>query len=90
MADKVCAGTMIGKTLAPYEIIDKLGQGGMGPVWRARDTKLGREVAIQTLPEEFTRDADRLARFEREDKDHSCVRSVSGKTITEKEGGTNG
>jgi serine/threonine-protein kinase len=54
---------MIGKTLAHYEITDKLGQGGMGSVWRARDTKLGREVAIKTLPDEFAQDADRVARF---------------------------
>ena len=57
---------MIGKTLAHYEITDKLGQGGMGSVWRARDTKLGREVAIKTLPDEFAQDADRVARFRRE------------------------
>ena len=45
-----------------------LGKGGMGEVWRARDIKLGREVGIKTLPEEFARDADRLARFERKAK----------------------
>ena len=52
--------------LGHYEISTLLGKGGMGEVWRARDTKLGREVAIKTLPEEFDRDLDRLARFERE------------------------
>jgi len=57
---------LIGTKLAHYEILSALGRGGMGEVWRARDTKLGREVAIKTLPEEFARDADRLARFERE------------------------
>ena len=57
-----------GTKLGHYEILSLLGKGGMGEVWRARDTKLGREVAIKTLPEEFARDADRLARFEREAK----------------------
>ncbi len=57
-----------GTKLGHYEILDLLGKGGMGEVWRARDTKLGREVAIKTLPEEFAKDADRLARFEREAK----------------------
>ena len=55
-----------GTKLGHYEISTLLGKGGMGEVWRARDTKLGREVAIKTLPEEFAKDADRLARFERE------------------------
>ena len=55
-----------GTKLGHYTIISALGKGGMGEVWRARDTKLGREVAIKTLPEEFDRDLDRLARFERE------------------------
>ena len=57
---------MIGKTLGTYEILSPLGKGGMGEVWRARDSKLGREVAIKTLPEEFSQDEERLARFERE------------------------
>ena len=55
-----------GTKLGHYEISTLLGKGGMGEVWRARDTKLGREDAIKTLPEEFAKDADRLARFERE------------------------
>ncbi len=53
-----------GTKLGHYEISTLLGKGGMGEVWRARDTKLGREVAIKTLPEEFAKDADRLAGFE--------------------------
>lgn len=57
-----------GTPLGHYTILSALGKGGMGEVWRARDTKLGREVSIKTLPEEFARDADRLARFEREAK----------------------
>ena len=57
---------MIGNRLGPYEITAKLGEGGMGEVYRATDTKLKREVAIKVLPQEFTQDKERLARFERE------------------------
>ena len=51
-----------------FEIVGLIGAGGMGEVYRARDTKLDRDVAIKVLPGEFTRDLDRLARFEREAK----------------------
>src|SRR4029079_5680209 len=59
---------MIGSTLGPYRILGKLGEGGMGEVYRARDTKLDRDVAIKILPESFAVDADRVARFKREAK----------------------
>ena len=57
---------MIGKTLSHYKVIEKIGRGGMGEVYRAEDTNLKREVAIKVLPEQFTKDPQRLARFERE------------------------
>jgi len=59
---------MIGTKLGPYEVTAKLGEGGMGEVFRARDTKLEREVAIKVLPAAFVEDGERLARFEREAK----------------------
>ena len=59
-------GSLPRNTLGPYEVKDLLGKGGMGEVYRARDTRLGRDVAIKTLPAEFASDPDRLARFERE------------------------
>src|SRR5712691_1653504 len=52
--------------IAHYRVTSKLGQGGMGEVWRATDTKLNRDVAIKILPEAFAQDADRMARFGRE------------------------
>src|SRR5499425_236775 len=58
------AGTQLG----PYEILSLAGAGGMGEVYRAKDTKLGREVALKLLPETFAKDPDRTARFEREAK----------------------
>jgi Tol biopolymer transport system component len=57
---------VIGSRLGSYEITAKLGEGGMGEVYRATDTKLRRDVAIKVLPQEFTQDRERLARFERE------------------------
>src|ERR1700676_4725777 len=60
----LAAGTRLG----PYEILTPIGAGGMGEVYRAKDNKLGREVAIKFLPEELARDPERMARFEREAK----------------------
>ena len=57
-----------GRQLGGYQILAPLGAGAMGEVWRARDDKLGREVAIKVLPEHFADDAERLRRFEREAK----------------------
>src|ERR1041385_5531892 len=56
----------VGTRLGIYEIVSVLGAGGMGEVYRARDTKLGRDVAIKVLPSSLTNDPDRLARFSRE------------------------
>src|SRR5207249_2089959 len=55
-------------TIAQFTIISKIGEGGMGEVYRARDTRLGRDVAIKALPAAFAQDPERLARFEREAK----------------------
>ena len=57
-----------GTKLGPYEILAPIGAGGMGEVYRARDTKLDRDVAIKILPAGFATDPERLARFEREAK----------------------
>src|SRR5438552_878070 len=59
-------GLTTGSRLGPYEILSALGAGGMGEVYRARDTKLGRDVALKILPDAFSSDPDRLARFTRE------------------------
>jgi len=73
----------IGSRVGSYEITAKLGEGGMGEVFRARDTKLDRDVAIKVLPAAFTEDAERLARFEREAKllaqlQHSSIAAIYG------------
>src|SRR5215831_3955219 len=72
-----------GVRLGPYEIVDAIGAGGMGEVYRARDTKLSRDVAIKILPAEFALEADRLARFKREAQvlaslDHPNIGAIYG------------
>jgi serine/threonine protein kinase len=74
---------MIGETIAHYEITGSLGAGGMGEVYRARDTKLERNVAIKILPESFAADAGRVTRFEQEAKtlaslNHTNIAQVYG------------
>jgi Flp pilus assembly protein TadD/TolB-like protein/predicted Ser/Thr protein kinase len=73
------AGTRLGS----YEVLELIGSGGMGEVYRARDRKLGREVAIKVLPEEFARDDNRVARFEREARmlaavNHAAIAAIYG------------
>src|SRR5689334_24951271 len=60
-------------TIAQYTIVSKIGEGGMGEVWRARDTRLGRDVAIKFLPANFAADTDRLNRFEQEARATSAL-----------------
>ena len=81
----------IGQSLLHYSITEKIGKGGMGEVYRAKDQKLGRDVAIKVLPEEFARDADRVARFQREAKllaslNHPNIAAIYG---LEESGGIN-
>ena len=79
-----------GTTLGPYTVIAKIGEGGMGEVYRARDTKLDRDVALKVLSDSFTSDPDRLARFEREARllaslNHPNIGHIYG--LEEAEGG---
>src|SRR5579859_8070213 len=62
-----------GTKLGPYEIVAAIGAGGMGEVYRARDTRLGRDVAVKVLPSSFASDAERLLRFEQEAKAASAL-----------------
>src|SRR5947208_9177889 len=75
----LAAGTILG----PYEILASLGAGGMGEVYRARDTKLARDVALKVLPEAFAKDGERMARFQREAQmlaslNHPNIASIYG------------
>ncbi len=70
-----------GQNLLHYRIVEKLGEGGMGQVWRAEDTKLGREVALKILPPDLAADRELLERFQREAKalaklDHTNIVTV--------------
>ena len=72
-----------GKNLLHYRLVDKIGEGGMGVVWKAVDTDLDREVAIKVLPGAFAADTERLARFQREAKllaslNHANIATVHG------------
>jgi serine/threonine-protein kinase len=74
---------LIGKKISHYSVTAKLGEGGMGEVYRATDTKLGRDVALKVLPQAFASDADRMARFEREAQvlaslNHTNIASIYG------------
>ena len=80
-----------GTRLGSYEVVAAIGAGGMGEVYRARDTKLGRDVAIKVLPEAFAHDAERLSRFQREAKmlaalNHPNIATIHG---LEQSGSTN-
>ena len=79
-----------GTQLGTYEVLAPIGAGGMGEVYRARDTKLGREVAIKVLPDTFAQNPERLARFKREAKllaslNHPNIATIHG---LEESGGT--
>jgi len=72
-----------GQTLLHYRLVEKIGEGGMGVVWKAVDTILDREIAIKILPETLGGDAERLARFEREAKllaslNHANIATIHG------------
>ena len=78
-----------GHKLAHYEIVEPIGKGGMGEVYRAKDSKLGRDVAIKVLPDEFAENEERLARFKREAKvlaslNHPGIAAIHG--LEESEG----
>jgi Tol biopolymer transport system component len=77
------AQSMVGRQLGHYDVLAFLGAGGMGAVWKAKDTRLDRDVAIKTLPAGFGRHRDRLARFEREAKllaslNHPNIATIHG------------
>ncbi len=74
---------MVGTTISHYKVLEKIGEGGMGEVYRATDTKLNRDVALKILPEQFASDSQRMARFQREAEvlaslDHPNIGQIYG------------
>ncbi len=74
---------MVGKTISHYKVLEKIGSGGMGEVYRATDTKLNRDVALKILPQQFASDSQRMARFQREAEvlaslDHPNIGQIYG------------
>ncbi len=74
---------MVGTTIGHYKVLEKIGEGGMGEVYRATDTKLNRDVALKILPEQFASDSQRMARFQREAEvlaslDHPNIGQIYG------------
>src|SRR5688500_13996264 len=76
-------GLLPGSHIGSYEVLEPIGAGGMGEVYSARDLRLGRKVAIKILPAEFSRDSDRLRRFEREARTASALNHPNIITIYE-------
>ena len=73
----------LGRKMGPYRVLSLLGAGGMGEVYLAEDTRLGRRVALKLLPSEFTHDTDRIRRFEREARAASALNHPNIVTIYE-------
>ncbi len=74
---------MVGTTISHYKVLEKIGEGGMGVVYRATDTKLNRDVALKILPQQFASDSQRMARFQREAEvlaslDHPNIGQIYG------------